>query len=51
MGQSLSTIMGYLLILIVKIEDKYKELFKKEKCKDYYNNDILLKDDEQKASK
>jgi hypothetical protein len=51
MGQTLSTIVGYLLIFIVKLEDKYKEYFKQETRKDYYNNDILLKDDEQKASK
>jgi hypothetical protein len=50
MGQALSTIMGYLLIYIVKLEDKYNEYFKKETKKDYYNNDILLKDDGQKAS-
>jgi hypothetical protein len=51
MGQSLSAVIGFLLVYVHKLQEKYKELFKKETAKDYYNNDILLKDDGHQASK
>jgi hypothetical protein len=51
MGQTCSTIASYMLIFIDKIEEKYNDYFKKDSKKDYYGNDILLKDDGQKASK
>ena len=50
MGQTLSTIVGYLLIYIYKLQEKYNEYFKQEDKKDY-GKDILLKDDGQRASK
>jgi hypothetical protein len=50
MGQTISTIMTYCLGFYAKLEDTYELYFKKEAKKDYYSNDILLKDDGQKAS-
>jgi hypothetical protein len=50
MGQTLSTIVSFVLLYVVKLQEKYEEIFKKDNKKDYYNNDILLKDDGQKAS-
>ena len=53
MGQTLSTIVGYIIVFCLKLSDKTKALFtpSEKKEKNYYNNDILLKDDEQKAGK
>jgi hypothetical protein len=52
MGQTLSTIIGYIIVACLKLSDKTKSLFSStdKKEKNYYNNDILLKeDDEQRA--
>lgn len=52
MGQSLSVVVGSIIVFFLKLSDKAKSLFTTEtKEKSYYNNDIILKDDEQKAGK
>ena len=52
MGQTLSNIVGSLIVLVLKLSERTKQIFSGEKKeKNYYNNDILLKDDEQQAGK
>lgn len=54
MGQTASTIVAYFIILYVKLLEKIKSTFgkdKKEKTGYWTNNDILLKEDEHKAGK
>jgi hypothetical protein len=50
MGQTFSNVIGSLIFLILKLSERAKQLISGEKKeKNYYNNDILLKDEEQHA--
>jgi hypothetical protein len=50
MGQTFSNILGSLIFFILKLSEKAQQLISGEKKeKNYYNNDILLKDEEQHA--
>ena len=50
MGQTMSTIVGYIIVFCLKLSERTKSIFSGEKKeKNYYSNDILLKDDEQQA--
>jgi hypothetical protein len=51
MGNSLSAVVGYIIIFYIKLQERVKEFIEKGKKKqmNYYNNDILLKDDEHRA--
>jgi len=50
MGNSITVIVGYITACYLKIIQETKGLLWGElKQKNYFNNDILLKDDEQKA--
>jgi len=52
MGNGISALVGYLIAFYFKIVQQTKALLLGEqKYKNYFNNDILLKDDEQKAGK
>jgi hypothetical protein len=52
MGQSLSVVLGSIIVFFIKLSERTKAFFSREKPeKSYYNNDIILKDDEQKAGK
>ena len=50
MGQTMSLVVGYVIVFWLNLTEKAKSMFNKEtKEKSYYNNDIILKDDEQQA--
>ena len=50
MGQTMSTIVGYMIVFWIKMSERLNSVFSKDKKeKNYYNNEILLKDDEQQA--
>ena len=50
MGQTMSMLVGYMIVFWMKMSEKVKSVFSKDKKeKNYYNNEILLKDDEQQA--
>ena len=54
MGQTGSTVIGYLIVFYLKFLERIKMVFgkdKKEKSGYWTNNDILLKEDDQKAGK
>ncbi len=54
MGQAMSTIVGYIIVFCLRLQEKAKSLFSSGKQNDsgkYFNHDILLKDEEQSASK
>lgn len=52
MGQTLSTVVGYMIVFYLKFMESVKTMLSSnQKEKGYYNNDILLKDDEQQAGK
>lgn len=53
MGQSLSTCIGYLLMYYLKLSEMAQDIWKgkrENKKGKYYNNEILLKDEEHHAS-
>lgn len=49
MGQTLSTIIGYFIVYIIRLTEKTKSIFYKDQEKSYFNKDMILKDDEQQA--
>lgn len=52
MGNTITALVGYVIACYFKILHETKALLWGEhKHKNYFNNDILLKDDEQKAGK
>lgn len=53
MGQTMSAAVGYIILFCLRLQEKAKELFQGNGKKDskYYNHNILLKDDEQRAGK
>jgi hypothetical protein len=52
MGQTLSSIIGTIIVFCLRLSEKTKSVFSvEEKKSSYYNHDILLKDDEQQAGK
>ena len=52
MGNTITVLVGYIMACYIKITQQTKALLCGElKQKNYFNNDILLKDDEQKAGK
>jgi hypothetical protein len=52
MGNTITVLVGYIMACYIKITQQTKALLWGElKQKNYFNNDILLKDDEQKAGK
>jgi hypothetical protein len=52
MGNGITALVGYLIAFYFNIVKQTKALLLGEqKHKNYFNNDILLKDDEQKAGK
>ncbi len=52
MGQTLSFVVGSIIVFFMKLSEKAKGIFSNEKKeKSYYNNDIILKDEEQHAGK
>ena len=52
MGNTLTACATYLVAFYIKLQEQSKALlWGEQKQKNYFNNDILLKDDEQKAGK
>jgi hypothetical protein len=49
MGNSLSAVVGYIIVFFIKLQERVKEFIEKKKQINYYNNDILLRDDEHRA--
>jgi len=50
MGQTMSVVVGYIIVFWLNVSEKAKSMFtSNKKEKSYYNNDIILKDDEQQA--
>lgn len=52
MGNQLSAAIGYFIIFIINIKDRLDSYISKPNDKNFYSNDIILKDDdEHKAGK
>lgn len=52
MGQTMSTVVGYIIVFYLRLLERAKGLFTTQnKGKNYYNNDIIIKDDEHQAGK
>jgi len=50
MGNTITAIVSYIVAFYFKLSEQSKALlWGEKKQKNYFNNDILLKDDEQKA--
>ena len=50
MGQTMSIIIGNIIVFYLKLQERVRNMFISEKKeKNYYNSDIILKDDEQQA--
>ena len=47
MGNSLSVAVGYLIIFYLQLKDKFNTVFGKQDEKNFYTNDIILKDDDE----
>ena len=51
MGNQLSAVVGYMIIFYLKLREKVVGQFYKNSEKNYYHNDLIIKDDEYQASK
>ena len=51
MGQTFSAVVGFIIVFYLKMRERVKDYFNQgnKKERQYYNNDILLKDDEHRA--